>query len=326
MTHSAQRRPLRRASGATTSGDHTTPAGTRIPSADLHARRIAREAGLWRTFAGDRTQMLAPTLDAKALDACAFSVLHRALSFAVPSKLVGTSHHQRALWALAGRTDLTWAPLDLEARGGGYAVLHDGQVLGRIQPKHLGWLRPLVPFGLAVFLSRITGTDGGMNPRKRSARYRLGCNVAFGHVGDAVTTLLDALGAGDGSPAVSRTSLRLVVPAAPSPPPVPIRPEREAVGADPSDVVLWRTLEGEAHASVPHVPRHSPSGIEWGYGGSGPADLARSILLALTDVPTADALYQQFKHEVIATVPEKGGVLRAADVRAWVEHAQEHAD
>ena len=35
MTHSALvRRPSR------ASGDHTTPAGTRIPSADLHARRI----------------------------------------------------------------------------------------------------------------------------------------------------------------------------------------------------------------------------------------------------------------------------------------------
>lgn len=28
-----------------------------------------------------------------------------------------------------------------------------------------------------------------------------------------------------------------------------------------------------------HVVRHSPSGLSWGYGGSGPADLARSLLL-----------------------------------------------
>lgn len=28
-----------------------------------------------------------------------------------------------------------------------------------------------------------------------------------------------------------------------------------------------------------HVVRHSPTGLEWGYGGSGPSDLARSILL-----------------------------------------------
>lgn len=28
-----------------------------------------------------------------------------------------------------------------------------------------------------------------------------------------------------------------------------------------------------------HVIRHSPTGVEWGYAGSGPADLARSMLL-----------------------------------------------
>ncbi|OZC01498.1 hypothetical protein BSZ36_17310 [Rubricoccus marinus] len=91
---------------------------------------------------------------------------------------------------------------------------------------------------------------------------------------------------------------------------------------DAEDIVLWRTLEGEAHVSVPHVARHSPTGFEWGYGGSGPADLARSILLALLDEPTADALYQRFKQDVVTTVPEAGGVLRAADIRAWVEHAR----
>ena len=102
-----------------------------------------------------------------------------------------------------------------------------------------------------------------------------------------------------------------------------MRPEYEALTGDPEDVVLWRTLEGEAHASIPpRSPALSPTGIEWGYGGSGPADLARSVLLALTDEPTANALYHRFKHEVVASVPEEGGVLRAADVRRWVERAR----
>ena len=100
---------------------------------------------------------------------------------------------------------------------------------------------------------------------------------------------------------------------------IPIRPEYEAITGDAEDVVLWRTAEGVARASVPHAARHSPTGIEWGYGGSGPADLALSVLLALADERAADALYQRFKDEVVARVPETGGVLRAADVRAWVE-------
>lgn len=28
-----------------------------------------------------------------------------------------------------------------------------------------------------------------------------------------------------------------------------------------------------------HLPRHSPTGFSWGYGGSGPADLARALLV-----------------------------------------------
>src|SRR5207302_1533158 len=28
-----------------------------------------------------------------------------------------------------------------------------------------------------------------------------------------------------------------------------------------------------------HIPSHSPDGFEWGYGGSGPADLALAILI-----------------------------------------------
>ncbi|PAP78596.1 hypothetical protein BSZ37_00820 [Rubrivirga marina] len=82
--------------------------------------------------------------------------------------------------------------------------------------------------------------------------------------------------------------------------------------------MLYRRIDGTAHASVPHAPRHSPTGIEWGYCGSGPADLARSVLLALTDEPTAERLYQAFKADVVARVPRAGGVLRAADVRVWV--------
>ncbi|MEL6614470.1 MAG: DUF6166 domain-containing protein [Bacteroidota bacterium] len=305
------------------SSNHTTPAGTRIPSADLHARRIAREAGLWRAFAGDRTRMLPPTLDAKALDACAFSVLHGASSFAVPSKLVGTSRHQSLLRSLSEPPTATWLALDLDARGDHLVASHRGRVLGRVQPKHLGWVRPLVPFGLALYLSRVTGRGEGC--AENGAFYRLGCNVVFGHVGAALARLADASG-GDGAPPASGAGhLRLVVPEerpAPDPLSVRILPEREALSGAPDDIVLWRTLEGEAHASVPHAVRHSPTGIEWGYLGSGPADLALSVLMALTDEQTARALYQRFKAEVIARVPEVGGVLPAADVRAWATRAQ----
>ena len=45
---------------------------------------------------------------------------------------------------------------------------------------------------------------------------------------------------------------------------------------------------------------HSPDGYNWGYGGSGPAQLALAIMLQLTG--KADG-YQDFKWKTIATIP-----------------------
>jgi hypothetical protein len=46
---------------------------------------------------------------------------------------------------------------------------------------------------------------------------------------------------------------------------------------------------------------HSPTGFEWGYGGSGPAQLALAILAdALDDDARASKLHQEFKWNVIA--------------------------
>jgi hypothetical protein len=58
--------------------------------------------------------------------------------------------------------------------------------------------------------------------------------------------------------------------------------------------------------TVLHIERHSPDGMQWGYGGSGPADCALSILTHFIghDSPEfegqAELLYQKFKFEFIA--------------------------
>ena len=310
-----------------TLADVRTPAGTRIPAAEVGARRVAREAERWLAFALGLTRMRPRTLTRKALSACAFSVHHGTRSLAVPSKLVGTSQHQRRLREIASDargTGTSWDALDLDVQDDRVAVFHRGERLGEVQSKHLPWVLPLVPFGLGLCLTRVTGTD-----RASDARYRLGCNVAFVGVGEALAETAGERTApgGDGALwAPSRSPLRLVVPGEAQvysdPVEVKLLPEREALTGDPDDVVLWRTRKGTAHASVPHVVRHSPTGIEWGYLGSGPSDLALSVLTALSDERAAGALYQRFKAEVVARVPEEGGVLRAAEVRAWVDHAR----
>ena len=49
---------------------------------------------------------------------------------------------------------------------------------------------------------------------------------------------------------------------------------------------------------------HSPTGFEWGYGGSGPAQLALALLAdVLGDDELAVRLHQRFKFAVISLLP-----------------------
>ena len=65
---------------------------------------------------------------------------------------------------------------------------------------------------------------------------------------------------------------------------------------------------------------HSPSGFEWGYEGSGPAQLALALLAHhLGDDDKVLALYHEFKRLVVARL----------DKRAWTlttEQIQQHLD
>ena len=49
---------------------------------------------------------------------------------------------------------------------------------------------------------------------------------------------------------------------------------------------------------------HSPDGFSWGYGGSGPSQLALAICLELFDRKKALKVYQVFKWRHIATLPQ----------------------
>lgn len=66
---------------------------------------------------------------------------------------------------------------------------------------------------------------------------------------------------------------------------------------------------------------HSPDGFNWGYAGSGPAQLALAILLrAKVRTPYAIRLYQQFKFDIIARLPQQDFQIEV-DVPAWIERA-----
>lgn len=97
-------------------------------------------------------------------------------------------------------------------------------------------------------------------------------------------------------------------------------------------------VEGETHnvlalvfgvqSNGQHVPiewrlneqRHSPTGHEWGYGGSGPAQLAWCILreCGLTKAQ-CEKLYQKFKAEVITGLNQASGFeITTEQIMAWV--------
>ena len=65
---------------------------------------------------------------------------------------------------------------------------------------------------------------------------------------------------------------------------------------------------------------HSPNGFEWGFGGSGPAQLALAILADhLADDEKALAIYQSFKVNVVADLSEKGWTLSSDEVQAALD-------
>jgi hypothetical protein len=301
--------------------------GPGVPEADRHARRLADQADAWIALVRARGGLSERELTRKAVESALFTERHGARSLAIPSKLAGTKRHQPALWALVQARPRFGHPLEIaEADGGALVVSHGGETLGMVQSKHVPWARPLIPFGLACYLARVTGHE--------RASYTLGCNVVFGHVGAAVLALAHALGAalgGDGHPGDDRPRDGRTVRVFPAPalpggdgaaggPPyrdllAAALPGRPAEG--PADVVLWRDERGAARASVHHDVRHSPTGIGFSVS-SGGADLARSILLAFADEETAERLSNRFLHEVIARIPYEGCVMPAAFVSQWI--------
>lgn len=101
-------------------------------------------------------------------------------------------------------------------------------------------------------------------------------------------------------------------------------------------VVLERR-DGRVFTNVPKaVVHHSPTGFEWGYGGSGPADLALNIceIAVAHVVPKTDhsavelyqgrcsaeawSLHQDFKAEFLGDLPAEGGEIPWERVAEWV--------
>jgi Family of unknown function (DUF6166) len=66
------------------------------------------------------------------------------------------------------------------------------------------------------------------------------------------------------------------------------------------------------------IRNHSPDGFEWGYSGSGPAQLALALLLDVVGQPLAELNYQRFKSQFVAGWAKDEWEIHESDIRQWV--------
>jgi hypothetical protein len=79
------------------------------------------------------------------------------------------------------------------------------------------------------------------------------------------------------------------------------------------------TVDGEPLGKRYDLLSASPSGFEYGYGGSGPAQLAIAMLAHAYDEGFAKSRYQRFKREVVSELPKEGWSLTKTDLDDWRE-------
>ena len=73
------------------------------------------------------------------------------------------------------------------------------------------------------------------------------------------------------------------------------------------------------------LKNHSPDGFNWGYSGSGPAQLVLAILLEVTnDEEIALRYYHDFEQQVIAAIPsqETDWEIEENKIIEWLEAQQ----
>jgi hypothetical protein len=83
---------------------------------------------------------------------------------------------------------------------------------------------------------------------------------------------------------------------------------------------------GESRLLNPRLDlrNHSPTGVEWSYAGSGPAQLALALAAdVLGDDDRAQDVYQDFKFKVVGRLPHDGWVLTEGQIRSALEAIEE---
>ena len=95
--------------------------------------------------------------------------------------------------------------------------------------------------------------------------------------------------------------------------------------------VVVHVSDGEVirRQGLKHICRHSPDGFQWGYGGSGPSDLALSLMVdyferqgVVEAMREADGCYQDFKWDFIAKIFEAEWSITEEEIHQWREERE----
>ena len=90
-------------------------------------------------------------------------------------------------------------------------------------------------------------------------------------------------------------------------------------GAQPVRVRVGSTISELSPEPSQKVHNHSPDGFNWGYGGSGPAQLALALLLDVTGDEFLSAYYHQaFKRDYVAGWGDKWS-LTDLEIQIWID-------
>lgn len=82
-------------------------------------------------------------------------------------------------------------------------------------------------------------------------------------------------------------------------------------------------LDGKDLPLLPslNVSSHSPDGFNWGYGGSGPAQLALAVMLEFLPIDDALRLYQEFNWDVIGRLPMREDFsYPLSQIKDWIRN------
>lgn len=92
----------------------------------------------------------------------------------------------------------------------------------------------------------------------------------------------------------------------------------EVIDSVMNAIKIQRTL---SPAPSQKLYNHSPNGFNWGYGGSGPAQLSLALLLDVTkDEERSLRHYQKFKFQVVASWPTgKPWTYTEEELLHWLE-------